>query len=176
MRKRIGSARRRRVNSATGEGAVPRLLANDNSAIRSGLDLDWIAHSACLPKGAKALIRPRQALTSSAGRARRTGWSVSFERQAAADNDPLTGWTGGAEPLAHVELAFPSREAAERYCRRVGLRYEVRDAPPRRTHAVVKQGFEMRDAPVLCCWPTGPHALCCGAYPCLAGEDQRLAA
>jgi hypothetical protein len=44
--------------------------------------------------------------------------------------DPLTGWTGGCDPLAQIELRFADRASAERYCRREHLRFTVQGAAP----------------------------------------------
>ncbi|WP_169795022.1 NADH dehydrogenase ubiquinone Fe-S protein 4 [Novosphingobium barchaimii] len=37
----------------------------------------------------------------------------------------MTGWTSGGDPLAQFELSFPDLEAAQRYCRREGVRFKV---------------------------------------------------
>ncbi|WP_394441958.1 NADH dehydrogenase ubiquinone Fe-S protein 4 [Sphingobium naphthae] len=80
--------------------------------------------------------------------------------------DWLTGWTSGSEQLANAVLSFPTRESAERYCKRIGIAYQVRDLPAARHRPPIRQRFEADLVP-LCCWLTGPHALCCGRYPCL---------
>jgi hypothetical protein len=116
------------------------------------------------PADAAAIIeRPARSVTQSGGRSR--GWRLRFAPRSRPFHDPLIGWIGGDDPLAHVELTFPTREAAIGYADAQGLAYELRDG-------AAAQGRRGRTAtdpahtPVaLCCWPTGPHALCCGAYP-----------
>ena len=49
-----------------------------------------------------------------AGRAREGTWRLRFAERWRPRIDPLTGWTGGGDPLAQIELRFPDREAAER--------------------------------------------------------------
>lgn len=116
-----------------------------------------------LPKDALAIIEPWPVSATQSGRARRNDWRVRFAPRARPFVDPLTGWTGGSDPLAHVVLRFPSRDAAERYCMRQDIRFRATPAAPARPlHAPMPLYC---DVPPLCCWPTGPHALCCGNYP-----------
>jgi hypothetical protein len=79
------------------------------------------------PRDAVAVIyRPtRSAMTS--GRARTRQWKLRFERRSPGFVEPLMGWTGGEDPLAQVELTFPSAEAAVAYARRQGLRFVLRN-------------------------------------------------
>jgi hypothetical protein len=74
----------------------------------------------------------------------------------------LTGWTGGGDPLDTMELRFADRQAAEGYCRREGIPFDCGGflSAPR-----CEPRVRGEPAPTLCCWPTGPHQLCCGAYP-----------
>jgi len=74
---------------------------------------------------AVALIEPLPIATNQGGRARLGWWRVRFEPRIAPFVDPLTGWTGSADPLTQVELRFRSAAAAERYCRSQGLRYRL---------------------------------------------------
>lgn len=115
------------------------------------------------PADVVALIEraPRSPMQS--GR-RLRGWRLSFPRRSRQFHDPLTGWIGGTDPLAHVELSFPSLEAAIRYAEREGLAYEVREPTARRKSGGAP-ATESAEPLSLCCWPTGPHALCCGDYP-----------
>lgn len=141
--------------------------ANDNECVcldPGGPAPSSQLRSSALPPDAEAVIEPVPVATNQSGRARAGEWRLRFKPRRAPTVDPLTGWTGGADPLAHVTLRFPSREAAERFCTRQGIRFDARRAPRRRPVAIpAKSGFG--DAPPLCCWPTGPHALCCGDYP-----------
>ena len=146
--------------------------ANDNERVR--LDPGGPAPSSpfgssALPPDAEAVIEPVPIATNQSGRARAGEWRLWFKPRHAPTIDPLTGWTGGVDPLAHVTLRFPSREAAERFCTRQGIKFDARSAPPRRPKPIpAKRGFE--DGLPLCCWPTGPHALCCGDYPISRGS------
>lgn len=116
------------------------------------------------PADAVALIEraPRSSMQS--GR-RPRGWRLSFARRARQFHDPLTGWIGGSDPLAHVELSFPSLEAAIRYAEREGLTYEVREPPPSGRQPGAVRATLLAEPLTRCGWPTGPHALCCGDYP-----------
>ncbi|NIJ35276.1 NADH dehydrogenase ubiquinone Fe-S protein 4 [Sphingomonas oligoaromativorans] len=73
-----------------------------------------------------AIIEPTPVATNQSGRARRVQWRLRFRTQTGPSVDPLTGWTGGSDPLAQVILRFPSFEAADRYCRVQHLNFEVR--------------------------------------------------
>ncbi|KMS55982.1 ETC complex I subunit region [Novosphingobium barchaimii LL02] len=55
----------------------------------------------------------------------RRGLAAAFCRALGATPDPVTGWTSGGDPLAQFELSFPDLEAAQRYCRREGVRFKV---------------------------------------------------
>jgi hypothetical protein len=141
--------------------------ANDNERVHlapGGSAASSAVGSSELPRDAEAVIEPVPVATNQSGRARADEWRLWFKPRHAPTVDPLTGWTVVVDPLAHVTLRFPSREAAERFCTRQGIKFEARPAAPSRPVAIpAKSGFE--DAPPLCCWPTGPHALCCGDYP-----------
>ena len=84
----------------------------------------WSARG-CIPEDAEAIIlRPcRSAVTS--GTARTKSWVLRFVRRTPPFIEPLMGWTGGDEPLANLELTFPSLEAAVAYAEREGLTYDV---------------------------------------------------
>ena len=66
------------------------------------------------------------------GRAREQGWLLRFPRTEPPRPDPLTGWTGGTDPLAHVELRFPTRAAAVRFATQQGYAVDVREPGPHR--------------------------------------------
>ncbi|WP_188236633.1 NADH dehydrogenase ubiquinone Fe-S protein 4 [Sphingopyxis sp. LK2115] len=116
-----------------------------------------------IPDDVRAIVEPvpRRA-SSTSGRRFRDRWRVRFVPRWAPSIDPLTGWTGGGDPLATVELQFASRRSAELYCRRAGIPFESRGVPPARSRAAK---LPPGDAMALCCWPTGPHPRCCGRYP-----------
>lgn len=125
--------------------------------------------SSALPEDARAIIeRERRSVTQS-GPARSRGWRLRFDRRARHGVDPLTGWTTGADPLAHLTLRFPDLASAIRYAERHDLPYEIREEAPERRRFGGRQGFEVQAPLQLCCWPTGPHALCCGNYPFASG-------
>jgi hypothetical protein len=81
----------------------------------------------------EAQIFLRRALGPTSAPAHRTEWVLRFERQRSPFLDPLTGWTGGDDPQAFVELAFRSREEAIRYAERQGLSWRIIADPSRRT-------------------------------------------
>lgn len=125
-----------------------------------------------LPADAVAIIEAPSRSVTQAGAARARQWLLRFQPRYRAFVDPLTGWTGGEEPLAHLAIRFPSRETAVRYAERHGLPYETREAAqPRRTITAPK-AVEQQPPFQLCCWPTGPHALCCGNYPVLKEREN----
>jgi hypothetical protein len=98
-------------------------VANDNG-------LPGPAWSSALPPDARAIVEPFPVATNQGGRARRGRWRVRFASRLPPFVDPLTGWTGGRDPLTQIELPFADREAAERYCRREHLRFTVQGASP----------------------------------------------
>jgi hypothetical protein len=85
--------------------------------------------SSALPEDARAIIeRETRSVTQSAP-ARSRGWRLRFDRRAPHGIDPLTGWTTGVDPLAHLSLRFPDLASAIRYTERHDLPYEVREVP-----------------------------------------------
>lgn len=88
--------------------------------------------SSDLPANATAIIRQAGRSTTMAGRAGACDWVLSFQPCSAQFIEPLMGWCGGDEPLRHVQLRFPSREAAVGYAERHGIAYEVSEPPPER--------------------------------------------
>jgi hypothetical protein len=79
---------------------------------------------AALPRRRVVIFKPaKSAMTSGA---RRKPWLLEFEPQSGPFIEPLMGWTGKSDPLAHMQLGFASREAAIAYAERQGLEYEVR--------------------------------------------------
>jgi len=122
--------------------------------------------ASALPEDAAAVIE-REPLSPLQSGKRQRGWRLRFKRRHPYGVDPLTGWTAGSDPLPQIDLRFPDLVSAVRYAERHDLVHEVRDEPQarRRTGGRPRYGAENR----LCCWPTGPDALCCGNYP-VAGE------
>ena len=116
-----------------------------------------------LPPDASAIIEPVPIAVNQSGRAPRGMWQLRFAERWGSRADPLTGWAGGGDPLAQIELRFSDLEAAVRYCRREGVPFEVRGAGQMRPSTKTRLSGEA--PPRLCCWPTGPHARCCSRYP-----------
>lgn len=125
--------------------------------------------SSALPDDARAIIEREARSVDQSGRARDRGWRLRFDRRAPHGVDPLTGWSTGSDPLAHVSLRFPDLASAIRYAERHDLPYEIREEAPERRRFGGRRGFEGQAPVQLCCWPTGPHALCCGNYPFSSG-------
>src|SRR3546814_10290772 len=73
-----------------------------------------------LSADARAVIEPA-AVARHGGRPRRGQWRVRFRPRWAPAPDPLTGWIGGGDPLATIDLSFPNRSAAERYCQKAAF-------------------------------------------------------
>ena len=121
--------------------------------------------SSALPDDARAIIEPDPRSAARFGRARQHGWQLRFERRQPVGIDPLTGWTTGTDPLAQINLRFPDLASAIRYAERHDLPYDLRERAAERRRIAGRQGFQEASPAQLCCWPTGPHALCCGDYP-----------
>ena len=127
-----------------------------------------------LPGDAVAIIEPPSRSVTQSGKARAKGWLLRFQRRGRVFADPLTGWSGNDDPLAHLALRFPTREAAIRYAERHGLAYELREPARIVSNVGGEQGVEQQQPLWICCPPTA-HALCCGNYPLLKerGNDVR---
>ncbi|MBP2294351.1 NADH dehydrogenase ubiquinone Fe-S protein 4 [Azospirillum rugosum] len=93
-----------------------------------------------LPPDTTAIIRKPGRTVMTSGKARAHDWVLSFQPCSAQFIEPLMGWCGGGDPLRHVELRFPTREAAERFAVRHGIPYEVDHAPPDRRVGVEQVG------------------------------------
>ena len=86
------------------------------------------------PDDAHALIsRAVRSPMMSRGPSRERG-ILTFEPRYPHRIEPLMGWTEDNDPLAQVELSFPSAEAATAYAHRNGLRYSLYQAPPHDQH------------------------------------------
>src|SRR4051812_48205920 len=83
------------------------------------------------PRDALAVIYKPAPSPMTSGRAHTAQWKLRFERRSPPCIEPLMGWTGDDDPLAQVELSFPSAEAAIAYARRQGLPYTVQGLPAR---------------------------------------------
>lgn len=72
---------------------------------------------------ARVYQRYKNAMQS--GKARTGEWVLEFESSRPKRPDPLTGWSGGADPQEQVRLSFPSLEAAKAYADRNGIDYHL---------------------------------------------------
>ncbi|HVH79793.1 MAG TPA: ETC complex I subunit [Stellaceae bacterium] len=79
-----------------------------------------------VPRRRVIIFKPARAATTS-GRARTKQWLLEFEPRSGPFIEPLMGWTGSTDPMANMQLAFGSREAAIAYAERQNLEYEVRE-------------------------------------------------
>ena len=96
--------------------------ADDNERMRdAAANLSWKRHFSACPDDAVAVIEPAPVATNQGPRSPRSRWRLYFRPRLKPFGDPLTGWTGGADPLAHVTLSFASPEAAETFCSRQGI-------------------------------------------------------
>jgi NADH dehydrogenase ubiquinone Fe-S protein 4 len=78
------------------------------------------------PDAVAVIYRPsRSAMTSGSANSRK--WKLRFEHRSPPVIEPLMGWTGGEDPLAQVEMTFPSAQAAIAYARHQGLEFALRD-------------------------------------------------
>lgn len=127
--------------------------------------------SSALPADARAIIEPIPWGINQSGRAQAGMWRLRFPERWRPRPDALTGWTGGGDPLAQIELRFADLEAAERYCQREAIRFKTRGSPDRFRPRAPRLSGE--PPPRLCCWPTGPHPRCCGDYPVNALREER---
>lgn len=156
-------------------GSAPPPSANDNRRLASvpreppSHDPSPARLASAIPADAIAVIEPRTRSATQSGKWGRRGWRLRFLPRRPAFVDPFTGWTGGEDTLSQIELSFATREEAERYAERHGLAYEMRGADLAKPRRAVQQKSETPLWP--CCWPTGPHALCCGRYPILQANS-----
>lgn len=74
------------------------------------------------------IFRPARPVTTSARWANRP-WRLVFERRSPPFIEHLMGYTGGNDPLAQVELHFPTRDAAVSFAERQKLNYTVVECP-----------------------------------------------
>lgn len=150
------------------ENAPATPAANDNQC-----PVRRVWSDSALPSDARAIIEPVERSVNQSGPARAGRWRLRFLPRGRLHVDPLTGWTGSSDTLRHVELFFPSRDAAIDYARRQGLAFDVREPPAVRPAAARLPGGASEVSVRLCCWPTGPHALCCGRYPVAFSEGDQ---
>ncbi|MCK8787862.1 ETC complex I subunit [Roseomonas sp. NAR14] len=121
--------------------------------------------------------QPGRSVTQSGPGQRR--WVLEFKPQAAPFTDPLTGWTGGADPLAHVRLDFPDARSAIAYAERQGWSYEVEEPPPRRLQYrsyADRLRYELADTfGRVQPWEGAPRAATGGQHDRQVGRTDRVA-
>ena len=83
------------------------------------------APNAAFPNDARAIVEPVPRAVNQGGRAHRGTWRVCFRPRYAPRVDPLTGWLGGGDPLATIDLRFPDRTSAIGYCERQRLPFDL---------------------------------------------------
>ena len=103
--------------------------ANDNRPA------DQLFTPSVFPKGAIAIIFRASPSPMSSGRAHCQDWRLVFKRRTAPYLEPLMGWTSDDDPLAQVELKFPTLRSALRYAERQGLKYAVQTPWHERTES-----------------------------------------
>jgi hypothetical protein len=86
------------------------------------------------------------------GRAGTKQWLLEYEPQSAPFIEPLMGWTGSTDPIAHMRLSFPSRRGRSRICRASGLEYEVRE-PAKPMKAQVADTKAQPQPQPMALWP-----------------------
>ena len=59
-------------------------------------------------------------------------WVLEFEAQTPRKVEPLMGYTSSSDMNSQVKLKFDSLEAAEDYCRKKGIAYQVQQAQKQR--------------------------------------------
>ena len=77
------------------------------------------------------IYRPARNVMQSGPRPRH--WILEFEPAAAAEIEPLMGWTATRDPYRQIRLSFPDREGAVDYAVQQDWDYIVRDADQRRS-------------------------------------------
>ncbi len=118
------SVRQHRTRDIVAEGQLARLLAGEPASPVE--NTSGLTPPSFPPDAGAVIYRPSRSVMSS-GRANTCGWVLEFGPRSREFIDPLMGWTGGADPLRHVRLSFPTREAAVAYARREGLPFTVHE-------------------------------------------------
>ena len=98
----------------------------------------------------RVLIYKPAKSSMTSGRAGTKQWLLEYKPQSAPFIEPLMGWTGSTDPMAHLRLSFPSREAAVAYAERQGLEYEVRE--PAITAQIAEPKAQPQSQP-MALWP-----------------------
>jgi len=73
----------------------------------------------------------------------RGGWLLEFEPSARLTIDPLMGWSGGASPLAQIQIKFPDARTAVAFAERNGWLVQGHEGPsPQGTRSPDRSGGE----------------------------------
>ena len=73
----------------------------------------------------------------------RGGWLLEFEPSARLTIDPLMGWSGGASPLAQIQMRFPDARTAVAFAERNGWLVQDHAGPsPQGTRSPDRAGGE----------------------------------
>jgi hypothetical protein len=73
----------------------------------------------------------------------RGGWVLEFEPSTRPTIDPLMGWSGGASPLAQIQMKFPDAHSAVAFAERNGwLSQDHASDSPRGTRSPDRAGGE----------------------------------
>ena len=84
------------------------------------------------------------------GLATTKAWAVDFEPEEPRTVEPLMGWTSSGDMRQQVHLIFASKEEAIAYCERLGIAYQVFEAPTPAARRVMSYSdnfsFKRRDA------------------------------
>ncbi|WP_225770660.1 NADH dehydrogenase ubiquinone Fe-S protein 4 [Inquilinus sp. Marseille-Q2685] len=121
------------------------LPGNDN---RQGRPAD--GRTAFPPDTVAHIFRPARAPLTS-GRAASRDWRLVFERRRPGRVEPLMGWIAGDDPLAQIELRFPTAASAIAYAERQGLDHIVHDdrrAKPRAAEERTAAGARPAHEPI----------------------------
>ncbi len=116
-----------------------------------------------------ARIRRREVQAGRGGRASDRAWILEFEPGSRTFVDPLTGWSGSADPYRPIALEFPDAHSAIDYAERQGWKWELVEAPVREIR-IRPYADSLRDLLVI---STSPVALAAidGGSPMVAGAE-----
>ena len=89
--------------------------------------------------GQRTVLKPMQAriyrpakTVMQSGRGRTRSWVLEFDLATPRRPEPLMGWTSSGDTLNQVRLTFDTRDEAEAYAKRKGLKYVVEPVHERR--------------------------------------------
>src|ERR671929_435049 len=137
------SVRQHRTHDTVAEDQLARVFGGETAGSVESTPSPTLPS---FPPDARAVIyRPSRSVMTS-GRANTGQWVLEFEPRSREFIEPLMGWTGSSDPLRHVRLSFPTREAAVAYARREGLPFTVHE--PREPRPAQCPAGDAPEAPV----------------------------